>query len=630
MEEAGPNTMTKGMDDDMRIALTHALQRRTAVALCFAMLFALLSLGPVRAATWFADDFGDGAADGWTEQANYDDWSVVQDNGNFVYYSSTTREGRTSAGSSTWTDYSVKADVKVENFNGSNRAYVSGRYRDGNNYYAASLTGGDTLELRKKVSGSSSTIASKPYSFATGVWYEVKLEMAGTSLKVYVNGALELEATDNSLASGGIGLVAFKTVAKYDNVVVTDASGTTPTAPSAPTGVTAAAGDGQVTLGWNASSGAGSYHVKRSTSSGGAYTTVGTVGSPGFVDGSVANGTTYYYVVSAVNAVGESANSAEVSAVPQSGGPGGEPTDGMEGYVGFATLNGGTTGGAGGATVTVNTGTELQNAINGKDPNAPLTIYVDGVITPANSPGLTKIDIKDTNNVSILGAAPYGEFDGIGIKIVRANNVIIRNLKIHHVDIGDKDGISIEGPASNVWIDHNEIFNSLNVDKDYYDGLIDAKGTSQYITISYNYLHDSWKTSLVGSSDSDNFDRKVTYHHNRWENISSRGPLYRFGQGHLFNNYYNNILDTGINSRMGAKLRIEHNVFENSKDPIVSLYSDQPGYWDVENNLFINAAGNQPTTDTTTYVPPYVYTLDPVETTKAIVLEKAGVGKINP
>ncbi|XEC97549.1 polysaccharide lyase family 1 protein [Paenibacillus tarimensis] len=302
----------------------------------------------------------------------------------------------------------------------------------------------------------------------------------------------------------------------------------------------------------------------------------------------------------------------------------------MEGYVGFATLNGGTTGGAGGQVVTVSTGTELQNAINNKEPNAPLTIYVDGVITPANSAGLSKIDVKDTNNVSILGAGEYGEFNGIGIKIWRANNIIIRNLKIHHVNIGDKDGISIEGPANNIWIDHNEIYNSLDSDKDYYDGLIDAKSNSAYITISYNYLHDSWKTSLVGNSDSDNYDRRITYHHNHWENIYSRGPLFRYGQGHLFNNYYNNIIDTGINSRMGATLRIEHNVFENSKDPIVSMYSDEPGFWDVENNLFINSTGNQPVTDTTTYAPPYNYTLEPVEDTKNSVLQNAGVGKISP
>lgn len=296
------------------------------------------------------------------------------------------------------------------------------------------------------------------------------------------------------------------------------------------------------------------------------------------------------------------------------------------GYVGFATMNGGTTGGAGGNTVTVSTGTALQNALKNKG-SAPLTIYVDGTITPGNSSD-SKINVKDVNDVSIIGVGTNGEFNGIGIKIWRANNIIIQNLKIHHVNIGDKDAISIEGPSNNVWIDHNELYNSLVADKDYYDGLLDVKRDASYITISYNYLHDSWKTSLVGSSDSDNADRKITYHHNRWENIYSRGPLFRFGEGHLFNNYYRNIIDTGINPRMGAKLRIEHNVFENSKDPIGTWYSSQDGYWDVRNNLFLNSTGSMPTTSTTSYTPPYSYTLDPVNEVKNHVIANAGVGKL--
>ncbi|CAM3641203.1 Pectate lyase domain-containing protein [Marinicrinis lubricantis] len=311
------------------------------------------------------------------------------------------------------------------------------------------------------------------------------------------------------------------------------------------------------------------------------------------------------------------------------------PSDGGTpdlGLIGFAAMNGGTTGGEGSnaVVVTVSTGTDLQNAIKNKDPNRPLKIYVDGTITQSNSSGLSKIDVKDTSDISIYGVGNRGELSGIGIKIWRADNIIIRNLKIHHVNIGDKDAISIEGPSSNIWIDHNELYNSLDASKDYYDGLIDMKGESEYITISWNYIHDSWKTSLIGSSDSDNFDRKVTYHHNYFENIYSRGPLFRFGQGHLFNNYYDGIIDTGINSRMGATLRIENNHFENSKDPIVSMYSDQIGYWDVRNNKFVNSTGNMPTTSTTTYNPPYSYSLTPVDDVKALVLQNAGVGKINP
>lgn len=97
--------------------------------------------------------------------------------------------------------------------------------------------------------------------------------------------------------------------------------------PAAPTGLAGTAGDRQVSLAWNASSGATSYNVKRSTIAGGSYSTVATgVTTTGYTDGGLTNGTTYYYVVSAVNAFGESPNSAEISATPSGGTPPAAPT----------------------------------------------------------------------------------------------------------------------------------------------------------------------------------------------------------------------------------------------------------------------------------------------------------------
>jgi phospholipase C len=87
--------------------------------------------------------------------------------------------------------------------------------------------------------------------------------------------------------------------------------------PAAPAGLTATGGNTQVTLNWTASSGAISYNVKRSTVSGGPYTTIASPAITNFTDIGLVNNTPYYYVVSAVNAGGEGANSTEVSATPQ-------------------------------------------------------------------------------------------------------------------------------------------------------------------------------------------------------------------------------------------------------------------------------------------------------------------------
>jgi fibronectin type 3 domain-containing protein len=89
-----------------------------------------------------------------------------------------------------------------------------------------------------------------------------------------------------------------------------------PQPPSAPTGLTATGGNAQVSLAWNANTGATSYHVKRSTTSGSGYTQISAPTATNYTDTTVTNGTTYYYVVTAVNTAGESGNSNQASATP--------------------------------------------------------------------------------------------------------------------------------------------------------------------------------------------------------------------------------------------------------------------------------------------------------------------------
>lgn len=203
-----------------------------AAALCLALILPWLPSGQANAAALFSDNFESGNSNNWTSTTGT--WAVVKDGNSYVYSQTSTSEGRTSAGNAAWTNYAAQADVKVEDFNGTNRTYVAGRYKDGNNYYAASLynSGGGKLEIRKKVGGSSSTLVTKNYPLSTGVWYNVKLELSGSTIKMYVNNTLELTATDSSLTAGAVGFLTGKTLAKFDNVSVTELEeGTTPTDP---------------------------------------------------------------------------------------------------------------------------------------------------------------------------------------------------------------------------------------------------------------------------------------------------------------------------------------------------------------------------------------------------------------
>lgn len=329
---------------------------------------------------------------------------------------------------------------------------------------------------------------------------------------------------------------------------------------------------------------------------------------------------------------------------------------------GFASLNGGTTGGAdlgaGNHIVIATTGSQISAALtHAQYATLPLTIYVDGLITWENS-NSAPIRIR-RKNVSIIGRYA-GEFFGVGIELSHgASNIIIRNLKMHEVpqSRGAGDIISLigkNGPVRNVWIDHNELYNNLSTPncstetchKDYFDELVSGRADVSDVTISYNYLHDSWKTSLWGSSDAGEVgdtNRRITFHNNYWYKTNSRLPLFRFGEAHIFNNYYHQINGSGINPRMGAVMRIDGNHFDYVKNPIVSIDSRDLGFWTVDDNLFTHITtsngsclSNSPPcynahTKSTIgeHMPPYHYDLLPATEVKAEVTANAGAYKIN-
>ena len=96
-------------------------------------------------------------------------------------------------------------------------------------------------------------------------------------------------------------------------VLAVSAPGVAEPAPTPPSGVTAIALDGKVSLAWPAVTGASGYRVYRGTSAATATTLVGSPTGASFVDTTAANGTTYFYAVTARDGTGESAKSASLA-----------------------------------------------------------------------------------------------------------------------------------------------------------------------------------------------------------------------------------------------------------------------------------------------------------------------------
>jgi hypothetical protein len=198
------------------------------------------------------------------------------------------------------------------------------------------------------------------------------------------------------------------------------------------------------------------------------------------------------------------------------------------------------------------------------------------------------------------------------------------------------DAIGMESSVHNVWIDHNTLFASGGESAGY-DALVDMKAGTNYVTVSYNTLRNSGRGGLVGSSDSDLSNGPVTFHHNLYENIDSRTPLLRGATAHIYNNYYVNLVESGINPRAGGKAKVDNNYFKNSKDVLGTFYTDLAGYWQVSGNIFDNVtwsaktsennpAGPNPVSNTTVSIP-YAYTLDAASCVPTVVAATAGAGK---
>lgn len=143
-----------------------------------------------------------------------------------------------------------------------------------------------------------------------GTWYSVD----SAQLDALATGGHVL---DVAYRENGAGLDKF--VIQLDSVAAPTGNGPAETLPPASPGglnITAVQ-PARVDLSWPATSGAASYTVKRSTTSGGPYTAIASgLATTAFNDATVASGTTYHYVVTASNGSGESGPSPQASATP--------------------------------------------------------------------------------------------------------------------------------------------------------------------------------------------------------------------------------------------------------------------------------------------------------------------------
>ncbi|MEU4162468.1 pectate lyase [Actinoplanes sp. NPDC026670] len=282
--------------------------------------------------------------------------------------------------------------------------------------------------------------------------------------------------------------------------------------------------------------------------------------------------------------------------------------------VGFASMNGGTSGGSSSTVVTVTTASALKSALSS---STSQTVRVSGLITIS---GMYSV----ASNKTVIGVGSGSGITGGGLNLSGVRNVIIRNMVFRNAS---DDSINVQSSTTNVWIDHNDLASG-------YDGLIDIKRGSDFITVSWNRLHNHDKSMLLGHSDDnaseDTGHLRVTYVHNWFEGTGQRHPRVRFANPvHVLNNYYSNIGSYGVASTENAGVYVERNYFENVATPTVTQTGDSDsGNLKVLNNYKVNSGTEQVRNGASVAAIPYSYTPEANSSVKATVTAGAGTGKI--
>ncbi|KAF6840294.1 pectate lyase Pel-34K (ricin B lectin) [Colletotrichum plurivorum] len=229
---------------------------------------------------------------------------------------------------------------------------------------------------------------------------------------------------------------------------------------------------------------------------------------------------------------------------------------------GFASLNGGTTGGWGGRIVTARSHAELVQYANVTE---PLVIRVEGELQ--SEPRGYEVPIR--SNKTIIGVGAGAAIVGGGFGITNQSNIILRNLRVSDTYIPedyngkseDWDGIQVDN-GTNLWIDHVEFARMA-------DGLMDLRKDTDYVTVS-NCLFSSHNKAF-GIGWTPNVISKMTINDNFFNSTNQRNPSAdNLLMCHMYNNYFLNVTSYGNYARGHTALLVETSYFENVNDPVVA------------------------------------------------------------
>lgn len=543
-----------------------------------------------------------------------ENWSIKETSSNNVLYHNSNSEGRIEAGNTTWRNYTISADIKIDTFFGSDRgALLAGRYTNGNNYYSVSLSNKNngTIYLKKKVNGSSTTLATIKTPLSTDTWYNVSLEFEDTLINVYLDNKLILTATDSSFSNGKIALISNKSECNFDNVLVS--TNTITTTPNIPNTDDEASDIPENTEPVNPEVPENSIVPETPESNPSIPEDNNTDSSDDLIDSTVSRSAFGY----GENAIGGANTVVPVFEV--------YTRDQLKTALSQKVLDPETGKVSSTAPRTIVLMADINLCVDSKGNEfIPGVSSTNDMIWQSGSDMLKDVVLKVNSNTTILGKYDHETgsgrtLSGGGLKVSGSDNVVIKyiNFADAYDFFPEWDGSEwnteidnlVLDNATNVWIDHCTFSDGDNIEtatdcKDpnnpiHHDGLLDIKKGSDYITISNSTFENHKKAILIGHSDSasstDAGKLHITFANNYFNNIKERMPRLRYGNIHSYNNYYTCDSSHSIGYIYGMGIRStvysEDNIFDiKSANIYKAMNSGTATYFYEEKGSILNGS----------------------------------------